>query len=711
MGQNRYKKRLLDVRKDRLDLRDRAYRPILKSLSESYPKASYLNELILCYRADGMILDQGEDGACTGFALAAVINYLMRQKAIVQSEDDSALVTTEKVSPQMLYNLARIYDEWDGEDYEGSSCRGAMKGWHRHGVCAKKLWEKEKSEPDAKWAKDAIERPLGAYYRVDKNSISDMQSALCEVGALYASATVHDGWWALIKDDFKPIEEINEDLPCIEYKPFPIGKHAFVIVGYNRKGFIVQNSWGNSWGNCGFAVISYQDWLSNGMDVWVAVIGVPIEVGSSSKTFSNLSLSSVKNEAKKGTTSIQKSLKYSYKNLKSQPLSEEQAYKHTLVLNGHGRAKHTMVYLSDVEESMNVICYKKPKAWLEKRKKNCKIVLYALGGLKDEEEYLSRVRILTPYFLQNGMYPIFLTWQNSYFDVISQSIDDFLKRSMEENVLDMSSQHILQEKEALNRAIENHCRKIATRAIWAEVQEKAKLANSKKIDGFNEDSSVCGALYLLTNALEKLKNEGVEFELHAIAHSAGSQLLATTWLRELAKRKMILSSMHLLAPTISIEECNKEMQYAYKKGVFQKENIYIYMLDEAMERADKVSTYGQSILYLISRALDKIHKIPLLGLEDSWVIENAKNKDGLFNTRQLNQIRRWNRFAFDIEHPFNLFFLGKEHQQLEASVKHDLVKLNHQNLDRSLFVLNRILKIISKGNLDKSLDIEIENLI
>lgn len=35
----------------------------------------------------------------------------------------------------MLYELARRYDEWPGEGYEGSSARGAMKGWVRHGVC------------------------------------------------------------------------------------------------------------------------------------------------------------------------------------------------------------------------------------------------------------------------------------------------------------------------------------------------------------------------------------------------------------------------------------------------------------------------------------------------------------------------------------------------------------------------------------------------
>ena len=48
-----------------------------------------------------------------------------------------------------------------------------------------------------------------------------------------------------------------------------------LLVGFNRDGFILQNSWGKNWGAGGFAVISYQDWLAHAMDAWVAALGVP----------------------------------------------------------------------------------------------------------------------------------------------------------------------------------------------------------------------------------------------------------------------------------------------------------------------------------------------------------------------------------------------------------------------------------------------------
>jgi hypothetical protein len=70
-------KRFVDVRPDRVDLRDREYRPALLSLTPQYPSPSHLEALLLRYREHGMILDQGQEGASTGFELAAVVNYLL----------------------------------------------------------------------------------------------------------------------------------------------------------------------------------------------------------------------------------------------------------------------------------------------------------------------------------------------------------------------------------------------------------------------------------------------------------------------------------------------------------------------------------------------------------------------------------------------------------------------------------------------------------
>ena len=61
----------------------------------------------------------------------------------------------------MLYDMAKRYDEWPGETlHEGSSARGAMKGWHKHGVCAEASWP-QSAQTDAQLTvdKNADARP------------------------------------------------------------------------------------------------------------------------------------------------------------------------------------------------------------------------------------------------------------------------------------------------------------------------------------------------------------------------------------------------------------------------------------------------------------------------------------------------------------------------------------------------------------------------
>ncbi len=707
MGTNIYNNRKLDVRKDRLDLRDRVYMPVLKYLPKSYPNFDNIDLIVKCYKLTDMILNQGNNGACTGYALATVINYLFWKKVVSENYEEFLnnpfKFKIKKVSPKMLFNLAKIYDEWDGEDYEGSSCRGAMKGWHKHGVCQEQLWEFSWDEPKDSWQDDAIEQPLGAYYRVNKDSIVDMQSAICEVGALYVSANIHDGWWELKDIEKKDIRDVNIDIPYIPYHTFPIGSHAFVIVGYTRYGFIIQNSWGTNWGNSGFAILSYKDWLAHGMDAWVAVVGVPINIDISPDTYSNLSLAVKCNESIIGTKTIKTALSYKYINSNLKPKSEEIAYKHTLVINSYGRAKHTMINTSSVDKSTQMIAYENIKNWLKENRDNKRVAVYALGGFKNEKEYISKIRVMIPYFLENGIYPIFLIWQDSYIEAIINSIDSKY-RDIEIKTPD--------EREALNRAIENYARKISTRAIWSEVKEKSTNANRKRVLGFKKSSKpTSGIMYILTNNFEKLKKEdGFEFDINIIAHSAGSQLVTTNWLKELAKRGLKLNSIHLLAPTTSLQDCNIYIKYAIDKNILKMSNIYIYMLDKDIESMDSVGKYGKSILYLISRALDHIHKTPLLGLQDSWIIENSNKEDGIFNSQQLNQIKKWYSRAIESDDICNLYFMTKNDIQLKRSLNNDLVRLNNENLDSSIFILDRILKYITTNSVDGELKYPIENL-
>ena len=55
-----------------------------------------------------------------------------------------------RVSPYMLYRLARRYDEFPGDADAGSSLRGAFKGWFNHGAALEGGWPSLTPRPGAR---------------------------------------------------------------------------------------------------------------------------------------------------------------------------------------------------------------------------------------------------------------------------------------------------------------------------------------------------------------------------------------------------------------------------------------------------------------------------------------------------------------------------------------------------------------------------------
>ena len=136
--------------------------------------------------------------------------------------------------------------------------------------------------PDRNWDVDALRTTLGVYYRVDVRSVVDMQAAIRQVGALYVSGTVHEGWAVPTGKRLRG----HADLVAIQAvaQPKDPGGHAFALVGYNERGFVVQNSWGPDWGSKGFALLPYADWVNHGSDAWVFTLGVPAQLAPATRS-------------------------------------------------------------------------------------------------------------------------------------------------------------------------------------------------------------------------------------------------------------------------------------------------------------------------------------------------------------------------------------------------------------------------------------------
>src|SRR4030095_9164794 len=123
---------------------------------------------------------------------------------------------------------------------------------------------------------------------------------------------------------------------------------AFAIVGYTEDGFIVQNSWGPTWGYHGFGVMSYEDWVQSGSDAWVATLGAPVAIkgtaAASDRTRRSVGLRDTADGKATWFWSGKKPEKpKTYANPKVEPWSESKAYEHSVVLGNDGEALNRLV--------------------------------------------------------------------------------------------------------------------------------------------------------------------------------------------------------------------------------------------------------------------------------------------------------------------------------------------------------------------------------
>lgn len=582
------------TKKDAADLRDRLFLPQALSLPDDYPPQAEVSGYLTAYTRAGMILDQGHEGACTGFGLTCVINYLRWLKA--GSLLGKLPKKMDSVSPRMLYTLARRYDEYEGENYDGSSCRGALKGWFNNGVCLESYWpyEPEKSNPARYgFADNAAQQTLGVYYRVDTKSITDMQAAIAQHRAIFVSAFTHGGWQALASAG-KPATKASRQLshatlPRIDFdgRPSQTDGHAFALVGFNAHGFIVQNSWGTDWGAGGFAVLTYLDWLANGMDAWVTALGVPGVIAG------RLAVDSGAGQTLLAGTD------------RSKWWDTGLAYRHSVVLGNDGRVSR---YLTEDEQprKLQQQVYALPDAWFRTQPAGQpkRLVLYVHGGLNSEEAAIKRASAMGRFFIGNGCYPLFLVWKTGLMESLGDLIAD--KMGLQPSLAGGLREAITDRTDLL---VEKTIGRPLVRPLWSEMKENAQLAFMPRHGG-----------ELLLDALQALTvTWGEQFELHLVGHSAGAIALGHL-LQALAQRRQAsrddglharLTSIHLYAPACSVAFANAH--YASDPDLMQR--LHLDVLSDQEERRDTVTPiYRKSLLYLVSNALEGDLHTPLLGM-------------------------------------------------------------------------------------------------
>lgn len=638
MAKVKIQERMLNARRDTIDFRDRMYEPALVEVPTFRDMKEYR-------KVKAPILDQGKEGACTGYGLTAVVNYLLRTRKQLPSK--------EEVSADMLYRLARRYDEWPGENYDGSSARGAMKGWHKHGVCSTLTWKEAGGRLTPKVSDEAVGNPLGAYYRVNHKDLVAMHCAITEVGILYATASVHEGW---DKVDKKGIIPFREQM---------LGGHAFAIVAYDDKGFWIQNSWGDTWGMEGFACITYDDWLANGTDVWVARLGVPV------RTVSSVSVA----------------VQYSGLVPRSSAISNKELRPHIISLGNDGLLKSDGTFGNDKADVAGIIngCAGK------------QVVLYAHGGLVSEESAVQVLADFLPVFGAAGIHPISFIWHSDFWTTLVNILKESLGKRKPEGFLDSAKDFML---DRLDDALEPIARIIGGKAQWDEMKENALGATVEKEGGAR----------LALNILKDTANQGAE--IHVIGHSAGSifhaplvQLLATKGTIKNGPLKgregmgVAIRSCTLWAPACTLDLFKKSYLPLIGNGI---ERFALFTMDDKTEQDDNCARiYNKSLLYLVSNAFETAPRIPLfsdgvpiLGMEK--FVRNDPDMQALFKKKNAEWILSPNSFS---DKPTN-YSTSRHHGDFDndkATVAATLQRITGNVAKAKLFKVRKTAAVMGEG--------------
>ena len=232
---------VLNFKKSPIDKKDYIFKAITETFPETVPETLNLIPDLMPIR------NQGVQGTCYAQSAACMKEW--------QEKKDNNL--QEYLSPQFLYNLRfNLYDD-DLTNDEGMYGRDVMKLLKQYGICSEKMYEYGRIETKQNIPADIFEKAnanvIDSYARM--YNIDDLKRSLCLNGPALIGFPVYNYnnrmWIQNEGDKFE-------------------GGHAMTVVGYNEMGFIIRNSWGETWNQTGYTIYNYSDWGAH-WEIWTTV--------------------------------------------------------------------------------------------------------------------------------------------------------------------------------------------------------------------------------------------------------------------------------------------------------------------------------------------------------------------------------------------------------------------------------------------------------
>lgn len=225
------------------------------------------------------------------------------------------------------------------------------------------------------------------------------------------------------------------------------------------------------------------------------------------------------------------------------------------------------------------------------------VVLYAHGGLVSEAAGLDGAARLCPWWLGNGVYPLFFIWETGLWDALRSLLGGGPR--------DLSAPRGWFEDGA-NRAIE-----LASRPLGQKVWGQMKIGASHAV------ASDGGAMYVAKRLAAYTREHPGALTLHAAGHSAGSIFHTRFLPAYLDAGGQDIESLHLLAPAVTTADFTEHLlpRIGVDQGI---RSMSLFGMTRQTEEEDNVvGVYRRSLLCLVRAGFEDERDTPLLGLQES----------------------------------------------------------------------------------------------
>jgi hypothetical protein len=266
------------------------------------------------------------------------------------------------------------------------------------------------------------------------------------------------------------------------------------------------------------------------------------------------------------------------------------------------------------------------------------LMFWAHGGLVPERTGLAAAAHHVPWWLANGVYPVYFVWETGLLEALGTRIRSGIDRL----------RPAVPFEEAADKFVEWIARHAGGQSVWADLKASAARSVDRAdspspiahdgdaaagdagpgIDAGNAGPHVVeggigvdegGARYVARKLAEFLRQNPGTVTLHAVGHSAGA-IFHSYFLRAAFEEGVpAFESFIFLDPAILIEEFKRDIVPRIG-GCIHALSTFALGKQRALDDECKllnITFYNKSLLYLVHHALEEEEDAPLLGLQEN----------------------------------------------------------------------------------------------